>query len=103
MPAVRLEVARVESRNTVYVVIENTPGDIFACNADLRVEIREPVNLHIAVRCGNHLGLHSGSGYYTLHFRLPNDEGSEGVDDEFQGGFLRVCFSPQVFIGVAQD
>jgi hypothetical protein len=34
VPAIRLEVARVESRNAVWAVIENTPGDASA-NSDL--------------------------------------------------------------------
>jgi len=63
----------------------------------------EPVDLHFAVRCGNHLCLHRRLGYYALLLRLPNDEGSEGVDDDSRGGLARVCFSPQVCIGVAQN
>jgi len=99
VPAIRLQVTRVESRNAVEAIIENTPGDASA-NSYLRDEISQPVDLHLAIRRGNHLCLHCRLGYYTLLLRLPNDEGSEGLDEDSQGGLARVCFSPQVCIGV---
>jgi hypothetical protein len=61
------------------------------------------VNLHFAVRCGNHLWLHCGLGYNALLLRLPNDKGSKCVGDDFHGELARVCFSPGVSIGVAYD
>jgi hypothetical protein len=63
----------------------------------------EPVDLQLAVGCGNNLCLQCRLGSYALLLRLPNDEGSEGVNDDSRGGLARVCFSLPVCIGVAQD
>jgi len=87
----------------VYAVIENTPGDILVVNSGLSGEITERVNLHFAVRNGNHLCLHQRLGCYALLLRIPNDEGSKDIDDDSRGGLACVCFSPKVCIGVTQD
>jgi hypothetical protein len=80
----------------------NTPGDVSA-DSNLGDEVSQPVELHFAVRCGNQLCLHCRLGYDALLLRLPNDEGSERVENDSRGGIARVCFFPQICIGVTQD
>jgi hypothetical protein len=78
------------------------PGDLSA-NSEHGDVVSQPVDLHLAIHCGNHVCLHCRFCFYALLVLLPNDEGSEDVDDDPRGGHAHVCMTPQVCIGVLKD